>query len=134
MINIDFINNTNIDCDFDKNKTQILSKKILDELKFTAKDVTIEVLFVEKNQIKDLNKKFLNINKPTDVLSFPQEYIDESPEKLLGSIIISPQIANETNQKCVDLYIHGILHLLGYDHEKNKREWSIVEERIIKII
>ena len=83
----------------------------------------ISLAFIEKEEIKKLNKKFLGKNKPTDVLSF-----NLNDKDCLGEIVICPEVA-KTKQEMVKVLIHGILHLLGYEHEKSKREAEKMEER-----
>jgi len=129
---IDFIKNYKGNCDITKPVVRDIAQDILKKLKYKTDDTTIEVLLVEKDKIREINEKFRKINKKTDVLSFPQKTIENSPEKNIGSIIISPEVAEETNQKCSDLFVHGLLHLLGYDHEKDKLSWKNVEERVAK--
>jgi len=86
----------------------------------------ISVAFVDKAEIKKLNKKFRQKNKPTDVLSFelrPKGY----PENLLGEIVICPEVVKEKKEKILEVFVHGILHLCGYDHEKSKKEAEEME-------
>ena len=83
-------------------------------------------------EIKNLNKKFRNKNKSTDVLSFPfyeknqlSNKIKREKEVYLGDIIINlAQVKNKNNKakfkkELNKLWIHGLLHLLGYDHKSN---------------
>ena len=92
----------------------------------------VSVSFVNNEQIKELNNKYRQKNIPTDVLSFPMgkdgKY-DTDPAtgaKLLGDVVISLEKAEEQAQKygnnlqkeVAHLTVHGILHLLGYVHEK----------------
>lgn len=93
----------------------------------------ISVIFVDNNQIKELNKQYRDKDVPTDVLSFPMgengKY-DEDPTtgaKILGDIVISMEKAIEQANKYGHsmqrevgyLTAHSMLHLLGYDHEEN---------------
>ena len=95
--------------------------------------------------IKKLNKKFRNKNKPTDILSFPSEKnfnIKKSP--YLGDIIISYEFMNkpknldnlEFKNKVIKIFIHGFLHILGYNHIKVKDFKKMIkeEEKIYKNI
>ena len=95
--------------------------------------------------IKGLNKKFRNKNKATDILSFPSEKtinIKKSP--YIGDIVISYEFMNkpktlsilEFKNKVTKIFIHGFLHLLGYDHIKLKdfKAMSIEEEIIYQTI
>ena len=96
-------------------------------------DQEISVLFMEDIGIRQLNKEFRNVDKATDVLSFPQNS-DEGPvipgEIILGDIAISLDKAKlqakehglAFKEEIILLLIHGILHLLGYDHEISEQE------------
>ena len=99
------------------NKINILRKK--------SKNLTI--LLTNSRKMKQLNKKFRNKNKPTDVLSFP--FNDKNKKKkniYLGDIAISYEIVNKRSKQSNFLiefdkmWIHGYLHLVGYDHKKIK--------------
>ncbi len=96
----------------------------------------IELNICNNKQIKKYNKTYRNKNDTTDVLSFPLENINNEP---LGTIIISSEFiikkAKELNHKEQDefnlLFIHGLLHLLGYDHETDNGEMREKEARLI---
>ena len=114
----------------DKKKFSTVAKKVL---KGENKEIeNISLAFVEKSEIQKLNKKFRNKNKPTDVLSF-----NINEDSCLGEIVICPDVAKENAKKfgvavkheVMKLFIHGILHLLGYDHEKSKKEAEGMEEK-----
>jgi probable rRNA maturation factor len=86
---------------------------------------TVSISFVGKKRIRNINKKFRNIDKATNVISFPfMEHAGN--EFLIGDIVICPAVAKEQakrqgNDFCdymTFLIIHGFLHLLGYDHIK----------------
>ena len=95
-----------------------------------ADSAEISVRFVDNAQIKELNAEFRNIDKETDVLSFPlgeDGVYDHNPSSgaaLLGDIVISMQKAMEQAQEyghsldreVAFLTVHSMLHLLGYDH------------------
>ena len=113
--------------------------------RFIKKKVSLTILLSNNKNIKRLNKKFRNKNKSTDVLSFPSEQklnIKKSP--YIGDIVVSYEFMNqpkvlsalEFKNKVVKIFIHGFLHLLGYDHIKLKdfKEMLIEEEKIFKII
>ena len=93
----------------------------------------ISILFIGDQRIRDLNKQFRNIDRPTDVLSFPQIVAGEleTPGTLiLGDVAISLETARYQSEEhglsfeeeLTLLLIHGILHLLGYDHEISGQE------------
>ena len=124
---IEFINKTNFDFNVE------LLNEIYNYL--TTKDV--ELILVDDEEIKELNKTYRNKNTPTDVLSFP---LSDAPFAPLGSIIISvdtaKRVANELGHSVEDeiklLFIHGLLHLLGYDHEVDNGEMREKEKEIIE--
>lgn len=102
----------------------------------TTKD--IELLVVQNDEIQELNKEHRNIDKATDVLSFPMDF--DFPNMPLGSIVISSDFVEEKakeyahtfNEEFSLLFIHGLLHLLGYDHEIDEGEHRTKEEELIK--
>ena len=113
--------------------------------RFIKKKISLTILLSNNKNIKILNKKFRNKNKATDVLSFSAEKkinIKKSP--YIGDIIVSYEFMNkpktlntlEFKSKMTKIFIHGFLHLLGYDHIKSKdfKEMLIEEEKIYQII
>jgi probable rRNA maturation factor len=97
-----------------KSFSQVAKKVLSGENRRTE---NISLAFVGKEEIKKLNKEFRKKNKATDVLSFN---LDE--ENYLGEIVICPDIVKEKDEDIMRVFVHGILHLLGYDHEKSKKE------------
>ena len=93
----------------------------------------VSILLTVDADIRKLNQKFRNIDQATDVLSFPQD-VDEEPiapgEIILGDIAVSLDTAQvqakehglTLEEEIILLLIHGILHLLGYDHEISEQE------------
>ena len=87
--------------------------------------VEVNYAFVSTKEIHELNLKFRQVDKPTDVLSFPDGDINpETNRRFMGDVIICKEIAqqqaNEIGQSLDDeitfLQLHGTLHLFGYDH------------------
>ena len=113
-----------------KNPKIYISKKLLklNKLKlFKNKSKSCTVFLTNNQKMKELNKKFRNKNKPTDVLSFPfKNKINYKKNEYLGDIAISYEIINKRSKnsnffKEFDkMWIHGYLHLLGHNHEKKK--------------
>jgi len=124
---IDFDNRT--EYKFDVTKLQDIYNLLTDK--------DIELILTVDEEIKKLNKEFRNKDKATDVLSFP---LEEMPGMPLGSIVISidtakkgAQIHNhDTDDEIKLLFLHGLLHLLGFDHETDNGEMRAKEEEIIK--
>ncbi len=123
-----------------KNK-DIFFKKICNafpkKYKFLNKKVTLTLLLSNNQNIKKLNKVFRKKNKSTDILSFPlDKKIKISNNTYLGDIIISynyidkPRTQNlkSFKEKVTKLFIHGFLHLLGFDHKKNKDYSKMLKE------
>ena len=121
--------------------------------RFIKKKVSLTILLSNNQNIKKLNKKFRNKNKVTDVLSFPSEIklnIKKSP--YIGDIVISYEFMNkpkapsslEFKNKVTKIFIHGFLHLLGYDHIKlegfknmlieEEKIYNTIETKIAKIV
>ena len=115
------------------------------ELKLAGKKIEVSINLVGEAKIKELNKKYRYKNKVTDVLSFP---IESKPIKNtqiwpVGDIFLclsfaKKQAKSETisiDRKLAQLTVHGFLHLLGYDHERSKKdetEMFKLEDKILK--
>ncbi|MBQ4875096.1 MAG: rRNA maturation RNase YbeY [Rickettsiaceae bacterium H1] len=106
-----------------------------------AKNKKISVLLTDDDQIQELNKKFRNENKPTNVLSFPYENF---PDGTLGDVILSFEtIEKEAKEEQISfkkhmahMLIHGVLHLLGYthDHDEDAEVMEKLENKILSEI
>ena len=113
-----------------KNPKIYIRKKLLklNKLKlFQNKSKSCTVFLTNNKTMKELNKKFRNKNKPTDVLSFPfNNKIKHKKNIYLGDIAISYEIVNKRSKNSNfflefdKMWIHGYLHLLGHDHKKKK--------------
>jgi probable rRNA maturation factor len=112
---------------------------------FPNKKIALTLLLSNNKFIKKLNKNFRNKNKSTDILSFPSaKKASISKKTYIGDIIISynfmdkPKSQNIKNfkEKVVKTFIHGYLHLLGFDHIKDKdyKKMLIEEEKIYKSV
>ena len=107
-----------------------VAKKVL--LGENRETETLSLAFVGKEEMQKLNKKFRKKDKPTDVLSF-----DLKQAGYLGEIIICPDVVKENAKKygvtakseMLKVFVHGILHLCGYDHEKSEKEAEEMEAR-----
>ncbi|MDC3174387.1 rRNA maturation RNase YbeY [Candidatus Pelagibacter sp.] len=131
-----------------KNK-DLFFKKICNafpkKYKFLSKKVSFTLLLSNNKNIQKLNKFFKKKNKPTDILSFPlTKKVRISKQTYLGDIIISynfiskPKSLNTKlfREKVTKIFIHGFLHLLGFDHKKNKDYIKMLkeEEQIYKSV
>lgn len=98
-----------------------------------AKDGVFSIVFVDEDTIRDLNRKYRNIDKVTDVLSFAFEdnqKIEYNKMRFLGEIYVCiPRMKNQANEyghseerELGFLVVHGLLHLLGYDHMTKEDE------------
>ena len=131
-----------------KNK-EVFFKKICKafpkKYKFLKKKVSFTLLLSNNKNIKKLNKNFRNKNKSTDILSFPyNKKVKISKKSYLGDIIISYNFIDKPKsqklkifkEKLIKTFIHGFLHLVGFDHIKNKDYKRMVseEEKIFKSV
>jgi len=105
--------------------------------KFYNKKVSFSLMLSNNKNIKKLNKSFRNKNKPTDILSFPLNKKFKLSRKIyLGDIIISYNFINKPKsqksklfiEKLIKTFIHGFLHLLNFDHIKNKEYKKMLKE------
>jgi len=113
-----------------KNPKIYIKKKLvkLNKLNLFKKKSKNHSIFLTNNRkMKILNRKFRNINKPTDVLSFPfNNKINYKKNMYLGDIAISYEIINERSKNSNffiefdKMWVHGYLHLLGHNHKKKK--------------
>ena len=104
--------------------------------RYTKKD--IELIITNNDDMRKLNAKYRGVDKATDVLSFPYKKIKNTP---LGTIIISidkvHEVANDLGHSSEEeftlLFIHGLLHLLGFDHEIDNGKMRREEEKLIRL-
>ena len=155
MIKINVITNNINWFRYIKNPNNYLDRKLnklnLKDKTFVTKNIFFTLLLSGNKEIKFLNKKFRKKNKVTDVLSFPfqtklnlQKKLKKEKEKeiYLGDIIINlSKIKNKKQLKYFKieldrLWIHGLVHLLGYDHEKDKDflKMSQIEKKYFNFI
>ena len=113
--------------------------------KFLNRKVSLSLMLSNNKKIQKLNKNFRNKNRPTDILSFPlRKKIKIKKKTYIGDIIISynfinkPKMQNKEifKEKLIKTFIHGFLHLLNFDHKKNKdyKKMLKVEEQIYKSV
>ena len=133
-------------------KKELFFKKICKSFpkkyKFFKKKVSFTLLLSNNKSIKKLNKSFRNKNKSTDILSFPHQTKKElkklsilNSKIYLGDIIINFRKMNKSSELLFKshfnvLWIHGLVHLFGYDHKKdnNYKKMQIVEKKFLRKI
>lgn len=135
MIEINNLTSASIDKDF----LRKVGQKVLE--KENKKKAKLSVALIKEKEIRQLNKRYLGKDQATDVLAFPEtKYLKKkfkTGDDVLGEIVICPQVvkknANKFNspfeKELCQVLIHGILHLLGYNHEKSVREAEKMEEK-----
>ena len=114
-----------------------LCKSFPKKYRFLNKKLSLTLLLSNNKNIKKLNKRFRNKNKPTDILSFPfNNKWKNNKELYLGDIVISYDFMNKPKnqnlslfkEKVIKTFIHGFLHLLGFDHIKLKDYKKMLKE------
>ena len=124
--------------DLDNQTTLHVNTEILEEIAASLTKQNIEVIITDNDSIATLNATHREKDTPTDVLSFPIEAVLETMP--LGSIVISEDFVKEKAREFGHsedaelslLFIHGLLHLLGYDHEVDSGEMRAKEKEIIQ--
>lgn len=108
-----------------------------------CKNCEISIVITDDEDIREINKSYRNIDKPTNVLSFPMDDSMAVPGvKILGDLVISEDTALKESeeaqitldQRISQLLIHGILHLFGYDHEISEEEDEKMTEKSIELL
>jgi len=139
-------------------KEEDLIKKVVQQVLLfeeISPDVDVYVTLTNNTEIHQINKEYRNVDRPTDVLSFPMydreevnqlklENGSDAIEKILGDIIVSVEKVREQAQEyghsfereLAYLVTHGCLHLLGYDHmmEEEKKVMREREEEILSLL
>ena len=116
---------------------QTTARRILSALGYP--DAQLSILIVDDAQIAELNQTYLDHAGPTNVISFPMQegpFSDVTPE-LLGDVVISADTACREaddagmglTERFNQLLIHGILHLVGYDHVNSEAEAAVMEQK-----
>lgn len=123
---------------YDREITKPLIKKITQEIlkNLNLDNVEISITLTDNETIRNINKEWRRKDKPTDVLSFPQGETVGYRYNVLGDVIISlpyakkqaQDIGHSYKEEIVRLLTHGILHLLGYDHETNEEDAKVMFE------
>ena len=115
--------------------------KLLNKFKITSNVQEISIFLTNSEKMRQLNLRFRKKNKPTDVLSFPINIVKKKVG-YLGDIAISYEIVNKRSKKSNfnhefdKMWVHGYLHLLGYDHKKTREfeKMHKIEKKILNYI
>ncbi len=116
----------------------LVAESVFNELDKSSNEYEISLLITDDETIRKYNKEYRNKDRATDVLSFPME-----DDIILGDVAISFETAKRQSEEAeinIDrevafLFIHGLLHLLGYDHEtsqEDEEEMFALQEKILK--
>ena len=118
--------------------------QIFKKVKFLSNnEISISFLLTSNNEIKLLNQRYRNKNKPTNVLSFPMNEQIENKNYLGDVVIACEKIIDESFEQNIKKYeylskmtIHGVLHLLGYKHDTDSQfnKMNSIEKKILKEI
>ena len=142
MININILNSFESEVD-----PSLLEKAAQTTLKYHIDTITssLSLVLSDDDHLLQLNQQFKDIDSPTDVLSFQGDYIDpDSKTHYLGDVVISftraeaqaTNAGHSVESELQLLVVHGILHLLGYDHVEDHdkaRMWSAQSEILARL-
>ncbi|RUM74216.1 MAG: rRNA maturation RNase YbeY [Sulfurovum sp.] len=129
--------------DIDNQTELVFNAEMLEKIAAALTTQPVELIITDNIHIQELNHSYRDKNAPTDVLSFPMEapFTEATVFGLpLGSIVISAEYAEEkaknyghtVQDELTLLFIHGLLHLLGYDHETDHGEMRAKERELIE--
>ncbi len=120
-----------------ENETDLkIDKELLEKIHNSLTEKDVELTIVNDTKMREINFSHRGKNDTTDVLSFPLEEVEHAP---LGDIVINSQkvksvsskLNHSTEEECALLFIHALLHLLGYDHETDNGRMREKEREII---
>lgn len=123
MVKIEIFGKINV---LDKPHIKAIIRETISIIEPNFGDCVVEINFVNSQQICKINYTHRGIDKPTDVLSFPQFDFGQNT-RILGTIVICKEEANKRQLAVSELVIHGLLHLLEYDHEQDPSKWNQAE-------
>lgn len=136
MTVVDIQNLTTLPIDEDFVRRAVIETLRYSKIKGT---ISVEVAFVGRAAARKLNKEYNNKNKAADILSFRSERKFITPKitgKYLGEIVVCPALL-AGRAEFAHVIIHGVLHLIGYEHEKSKKDARMMhakEEDIMDIV
>ena len=134
--------------DYEINEAEFsaLADYVLDQMHVSS-DAEVNIIFIEPEPMEDLHVRWLDLPGPTDVMSFPMDELrpgsadSPTPAGTLGDIVLCPQVAakqalaagHSAAEEMLLLTVHGILHLLGYDHAEpeEKKEMFDLQRRLL---
>ena len=141
------VDNRQSDLDLDESWAEkaclTISREISSHIKSSCSSSELSVSFVDLGEMSELNERYLGKPGPTDVLSFylGEDSAREEPD-LLGEVVVCPRYVQdqkrdgefEPQREMVDLLAHGILHLLGYDHDtpQSQEEMFGLQRRLLE--
>lgn len=126
----------------DENQINSVAKFALDKMGMHP-DCELSITLVDETEMEDLHIEWMDLPGPTDVLSFPMDELKpfsaaEGPG-IIGDIVLCPEFAAKQAKSTVSaelalLTIHGVLHLLGFDHaiKEEEKEMFVLQEKILK--
>jgi rRNA maturation RNase YbeY len=121
-----------------KRTVKKITENLLTSLKLQDRDLSI--LFVDNKKISELNKQFFDRDYPTNVISF--SYMDGLSSEVIGDLVISLEKAREEAEslsipfyeRVFALIVHGVAHILGFDHVNDKKEARRMRYREKKLL
>jgi probable rRNA maturation factor len=143
-VSIDVANESDADVDVDR--VRQLCRFVLAAMRIHPR-AELAVLCVDTDTMSSLHKRFMGEPGPTDVLSFPMDELrpgkdgEEPPQGLLGDLVLCPEVARQQGEVAghgyeaeLDLLtVHGLLHLLGYDHaeDRDQQEMFALQKQLL---
>jgi probable rRNA maturation factor len=123
-------------------KEDLIKEWVISSLNGYIENAELTIRIVGEAEATQLNKKWRNAQGPTNVLSFPYSNLNETAHNIQGDIVLcAPVITREAaeqrksvNAHCAHMIVHGILHLLGYDHtnDNDAKKMESLEITILK--
>lgn len=131
----------------DERAIAAVARHVLDSLRVNSL-AEVSILLVDVEEMSALHKQWMDLDGPTDVMSFPLDTLDDRPgiepepgPALLGDVVLCPAVAadqakaagHSTEAELLLLTTHGVLHLLGYDHgdPETEREMFELQTRLV---
>lgn len=113
---------------------QFLAKKMLKALH--QRNAIVDIFLLQNGDIKKLKARFIKKKTEPNVLAFPEPIAFPHPEtkkKYLGEIYLNRDILNKSPKRTAPLLLHGLLHLMGYDHKKkaDRIEMEALEAKVL---